>query len=139
VFTNKSLNIHNCLRVITYINIRLSSLQFSLYKDILSYRDISIVFLFINNNIFFLINIYSDSLQSALKYLKNTRVDILNDLAMAGNFNIRNSFWDLLFPYHSLHSNLLIDVKIVDSGLYFIFSFHFILPFFSFSFLFFYF
>ena len=33
----------------------------------------------------------------------------------------------------------MVDVKIVDSGLYFIFSFHFILPFFSFSFLFFYF
>jgi len=92
VFTNKSSNIHDCPKVITYVNIRLSLLQFSLCKDILSYRDISIVSLFINNNILFLINIYSDSLQSALKYLKDTRVDISNVLAMAGDFNIRDSF-----------------------------------------------
>ena len=38
---------------------------------------------------------------------------------------------------HTMSSNK--TVKIVDGGLYFIFSFHFILPFFSFSFLFFYF
>jgi len=110
VFTNKSSNICDCSRVITYVNIRLSPLQFSLCKDILSHRDISIVSLFINNNIFFLINIYSDSLQLALKYLKDTRVDIPNTLAIAGDFNIRDSFWDLLFSYHSLQSDLLIDI-----------------------------
>ena len=110
VFTNKFSNIRNCSRVITYVNIRLSSLQFSLCKDIFSYRDILIVSFFINNNIFFLINIYSDSLQLALKYLKNTRVDIPNTLAIAGDFNIRDSFQDLLFSHHSLQSDLLIDI-----------------------------
>jgi len=29
---------------------------------------------------------------------------------MAGNFNIRDSFWNLLFPYYSSHSDLLIDI-----------------------------
>ena len=56
------------------------------------YRDISLIFFFINNNIFFLINIYSDSMQSALKYLKDTEVDIPNVLIMAGDFNIRDNF-----------------------------------------------
>ena len=88
VFANKSSNIHDYPRVITYINIRLSSLYFSLYKNILSHKNISIVSLFINNNIFFLINIYSDSLQSALKYLKDTKVSIPNILIIAGMFNI---------------------------------------------------
>ena len=37
-------------------------------------------------------NIYLDSLQSALKYLKNTEIDIPNILIMSGNFNIRDSF-----------------------------------------------
>jgi len=110
VFANKSSNIHDYLRIITYVNIRLSPLQFSLCKDILSHKDILIVSLFINNNVFFLINIYPDSSQSALKYLKDTGVDIPNILAIAGNLNIRDSFWDLLFPHHSLHSDLLIDI-----------------------------
>ena len=61
VFANKLSNIHDCPRIITYINIRLSPLHFSLYKDILFYKDISIISLHINNNIFFLINIYLDS------------------------------------------------------------------------------
>ena len=92
VFTNTSSSIHDYPRVITYVNIRFSSFQFSLCKDILNHSDISLISFFINNNIFFLINIYSDSLQSALKYLKNTEINISNVLIMAGNFNIRDNF-----------------------------------------------
>ena len=29
---------------------------------------------------------------------------------MMGDFNIRDSVWDLNFPYHSAHSDLLMDV-----------------------------
>jgi len=54
-------------------------------------------------------NIYSDSSYTALKYLKNTEVNLLDLLIMAGDFNIRNSFWDPAFPYHSyLCDDLLI-------------------------------
>jgi len=54
-------------------------------------------------------NIYSDSSYTALKYLKNTEMNLLNLLIMAGNFNIRDSFWDPAFPHHShLCDNLLI-------------------------------
>jgi len=106
---NSSLNIHDYPRVITYINIRLTSFQFSLCKDVFNHRYILLIFFFINNNIFFLITIYSDSLQSALKYLKDTEADISNVLIMTGNFNIRDSFRDPLYPHHSTHSDLLID------------------------------
>jgi len=106
---NKSSNVHVCPRVVTYINIRLSSLYFSLCKDIFFHRDISIVFLFINNSTFFLINIYSDSSHSALKYLKDTGVDITNVLVMADDFNIRNSFWNLMYSLHS-YSDLLLNI-----------------------------
>ena len=58
----------------------------------------------------FLLNIYSDSNQLALKYLKNTKVDIQNVLIMIGNFNIRDRDWDLNYPFHSIHSNLLFDI-----------------------------
>ena len=36
-------------------------------------------------------NIYSDSSYSALKYLKDTEVNIPNLLIMTGDFNIRDS------------------------------------------------
>ena len=45
-------------------------------------------------------NIYSDSSHSALKYLKDTEVDLCNFLIMMGNFNIRDSLWDSSFPHH---------------------------------------
>ena len=77
-------------RVIIYVNIRLSSLQFSLRKDIICHRDILLVSFFNNNNNFSIINVYSDSSYSVLKYLKDTKVNIQNLLIMTGNFNI----WD---------------------------------------------
>jgi len=36
-------------------------------------------------------NIYSDAFHSALKYLKNTEVNINNLILMTGDFNIRDS------------------------------------------------
>jgi len=47
-------------------------------------------------------NIYSDSLHSASKYLKDTEVNICNLLIMTGDFNICNNLWD---SYHSSISN----------------------------------
>ena len=88
-FRNPSSNI-DLSRVSTYINSRLSYLCFSLRKDVLNHRDISYVFFFNHGSVYFLINIYSDLSQSALKYLKNTEVNINNVLIMTGDFNIRD-------------------------------------------------
>ena len=52
-------------------------------------------------------NIYSDASHSALKYLKNTEVNIINLLIMTGDFNIRDQLWDPSFPYHLFISNNL--------------------------------
>jgi len=46
----------------------------------------------------------------ALKYLKDTKVNIGNVLIMTRNFNIRDSSWDPHFLYHSIHSDTLIEV-----------------------------
>ena len=62
----------------------------------------------------FLINVYSDSLQTALKYLKNTEVNIDNVLVMTEDFNIWDCRWDPDFHYHSSHRNTLIEI--VDSS-----------------------
>ena len=83
--------INNHPRVISYINIHLSHLYFSLQKDIFNHRDIYCFSFFNNGDIFFMINIYSDNHQSALKYLKDAEANLCNVLIMAGDFNIRDS------------------------------------------------
>ena len=84
-------NNKDVLRVITYVNICLSALRFHLCKDIFSHRDISLIS-FSNNNIcYYIMNIYSDSSNTALKYLKDTEANIDNVVLMTGDFNIRDS------------------------------------------------
>jgi len=51
-------------------------------------------------------NIYSDSNQLALKYLKNTQVTLHNVLIMTGDFNIRDRDWDPDYPFHLSYSNI---------------------------------
>ena len=46
----------------------------------------------------------------ALKYLKDSEVNILNILVMTGDFNIRDSLWDPNYLFYSSHSNLLFDI-----------------------------
>ena len=46
----------------------------------------------------------------ALKYLKDTEANINKILIITGDFNIRDSFWDSLFPNHSIHSNMLTNI-----------------------------
>ena len=88
-------------RVIAYINTCLSSFYFLLRKDIINHRDIGLISFFNNNVCFYILNVYSDSLHLALKYLKNTEVNIDNVILMTGDFNIRDRLWDPSFPFHS--------------------------------------
>ena len=94
-------------RVISYVNICLSSLCFLLRRDLFDHRDISIISFINNDTCHYILNIYSDSSHSALKYLKDTEVNISNVLVMTSNFNIRDSLWDPSFPFHSSISNNL--------------------------------
>ena len=105
-------------RVSAYINIHLSSLQFSLRTDIINHLDILLIS-FVNAHVsYFILNVYSDSSHSALKYLKDTEVNINNVLVMTGDFNIRDSLWDTLFPHHSsISDDLLIIADSFNSTL----------------------
>jgi len=96
-------------RILVYINICLSSLWFSLQNNIINHKDILLIS-FINNYICsFIINVYSNSSHLVLKYFKNTEVNINNLLIITGDFNIRDSLWDLSFPhYFSISDNLII-------------------------------
>ena len=109
-FAREPCSTNDSLRVISYINICLSSLHFSLCKDIINHQDILLASFFNNNTIFWVMDVYSDLSHTALKYLKNTEVNILNLLIMTGDFNIRDSIWDPLFPHHSTSSNNLMII-----------------------------
>ena len=117
-FTRSSVNESDYPRVVVYINIRLSSFHFSPWKDIIDHKDILLISFFNNNNSFWLINIYSDSSHLALKYLKDTEVNIQNMLIMTGDFNIWDSLWDPVFPHHSsISDDLLIIADFFDLSL----------------------
>ena len=46
----------------------------------------------------------------ALKYLKDTEVNINNVLIMTGDFNIRDCSWDHNFLHHPIHKDTLINI-----------------------------
>ena len=109
-FARSSPNTDDSPRVIIYINIHLSSLCFLLRKDIFDHCDVCLISFFNNCVCYYILNVYSDSSHSALKYLKSTEVNINNVLLMTGDFNIRDSLWDLSFPFHASISDNLIMI-----------------------------
>jgi len=97
-------------RVISYINIWLLSFHFLLRNDIINHRDINLISFFNNNICYYILNIYSDSSHTTLKYLKDTEVNIDNMVLITGDFNIRDSLWDHFFPFHSSSSDDLVII-----------------------------
>ena len=110
LFARNTDNRSDSPRVIAFINIRLSSLRFSLRSDIFNYRDILLISFFNNSVCHYISNIYSDLSHMALKYLKDIEVNIDNVLIMTRDFNIRDSLWDLSFPHHSSISDDLMII-----------------------------
>ena len=71
IFTRSANSNSNYPTVITYINIKLISLYFLIRKDIFNHHNINLIFFFNQDTIYFIINIYLDDYQNALKQLKN--------------------------------------------------------------------
>ena len=109
-FSRSSLIKDDHPHIVSYINIKLLPLCFFLHTNIFNHRDILLISFFNDNSLFYLINIYSDSSQTALKYLKDTGVSINNVLIIMGDFNIHDSLWDPMYPFHSSHSDIIFDV-----------------------------
>ena len=97
----------NSSQVIIYINIHISSLYLNLRNDILNHRDIFYISFFNQGSILFLINVYLDSSQLALKYLKDTEVNLNNVLIMTGDFN---NLWNPNFYYHLAYRDILLAI-----------------------------
>ena len=110
MFSRKPTCSGDSLRVITYINIYLSFLWFSFHKDIYNHKDILLVSFLNGGSVYYMMKIYSDLFQMALKYLKDTKVNVQNILVITGDFNIWGSLWNPDYPFHLSHSNLLFDI-----------------------------
>ena len=109
-FTRDPDIMNDCLRVIIFINIRLSYFHFSFCKDVINHRDIHLTSFFNSGDIFWLMNIYSEFSYSTMRYLKDTEFNIQNLLVMTGDFNIWDCLWDPLFSHHfSISDNLFCD------------------------------
>jgi len=100
----------NISHVIIYINKRLMCLQPMLRRDIVNHRDINLVPCVINQNVFFILNVYSDDNQTTISYLRDHELNTGNTLIMAGDFNICDSDWDPLYPHHSTYADNLTTI-----------------------------
>jgi len=73
-----------------------------MWLDIANHWDISIIAFHNDRIVNFMINIYSDSNQTALHFLSQNVINLDNTIIMTGDFNIRDSNWDPLLttiPY----------------------------------------
>jgi len=78
--------------------------------DIINYQDINILVFYGNCNTNFMIKIYFNSNQTALHFLCQNAVNLVNIVIITGDFNIRDSDWDLLAYYHSMHTDDLMTI-----------------------------
>ena len=78
-----------------------------------NHQDINLISFFNHGIICFILNVYLYNQQIALKYQKNTKVNLNNVLIMTGDFNIRDSDWNPLYSHHLSYSDIL--KKIADN------------------------
>ena len=85
-------------------------MRFALRLDIINHCDINVLAFHNDQDTNYIINIYSDSSQTALQVLWQNMANIDNTIILTGDFNIRDSDWDPSFKYHSSHTDNLITI-----------------------------
>jgi len=85
-------------------------MRFALQLDIINHRDINVLVFHNDQDTNYIINIYSDSNQTALQVLRQNMTNIDNTIILTGDFNIRDSDWDPSFRHHSSHTDNLITI-----------------------------
>jgi len=98
-----------------FIHSRLSRLHFSLKRNTVNHRDIQLLFFFNKNRCQFLMNVYSNSLHTTMDFLSNKALNIPNLLYIGGNFNIRDTEWDISVSSHPTTSQVLRDLAKFNS------------------------
>jgi len=100
----------NYARVTTYVNKCLARMRFTLPLDIINHQDINVLVFHSDWDTNYMINIYSDSNQTALQVLWESMTNIDKTNILTGDFNIRDSDWDPNFRHHSSHTDDLITI-----------------------------
>jgi len=85
-------------------------MRFTLRLNIVNHCDINILAFYYDYYTNFMINIYSDSNQTALQVLLQSAINLDNTIIIIGDFNIRDSNWDCLTYHHSIHTNDLLTI-----------------------------
>ena len=67
-------------------------MRFTSQLDIINHHDINILSFYNDQDINFIINVYSDSNQTTLQFLSQNIVNLNNTIIMTSNFNIRVSW-----------------------------------------------
>jgi len=75
-----------------------------------NHQDINLISFFNHSIMCFILNVYLDNQQNALKYLKNTKVNLNNILIMTEDFNIRDSDWNPLYSHYLSYSDILREI-----------------------------
>jgi len=91
LFIRQDTTQENYARVATYVNKHLARIRFALWLDIINHRDINVLAFHNNRDTNYIINIYSDSNQTALQALRKSMTNIDKTIILTGDFNIRDS------------------------------------------------
>ena len=113
LFIRPDLSQDNYPYVATYVNKRLSKLRFTLCLNIVNHRDINVLAFHSDHNTNFIINIYSDSNQTTLQYLRQNIINLEGTIILTDDLNIRDSDWDPNFWHHSTYTEDLLTI--IDS------------------------
>jgi len=85
-------------------------MRFSLRKDLINHCNINVIDFHNGQDINFIINMYSDSYQTALHVLRNNTRNLGITIVMTGDFNIRDSDWDPNIQYYSIHTEEFMSI-----------------------------
>ena len=85
-------------------------MRFSLKKDLINHCNINIIDFHNGQDVQCIINVYSDSNQTAIQILHDNIRNISNTIVMTGDFNIRDSDWDPNVHYHSIYTEDLMFI-----------------------------
>ena len=110
LFIRQDTTQENYARVATYVNKHLARMRFTLRLDIINHWDINVMVFHNDQDTNYIINIYSDSNQTALQALWESMMNIDKTIILTGDFNIRDSDWDPNFKHHSSHTDDLITI-----------------------------
>jgi len=110
LFIRQDTTQENYAKVATYVNKRLAKMRFTLRLDIINHRDINVLAFHNDQDTNYIINIYSDSNQTALQALWKSMTNIDKTIILTKDFNIRDSDWDPNYRHHSSHTDNLITI-----------------------------